>query len=421
MRIVLIFLISISCSVAQAQQISYVRQLIDTLCLPKFDGRGYVNNGDSKAAAFIAKEAALIGLQPLEGNSFFQDYSFAVNCFPGSMSVNINGVNLDPGRDYIINPNSTGVKGEFNVLYFKPDWIENKKKLTALSQDKNLAKTVLVFNPNDKNEAYQKFLKNLPEYHLNAAAYLILTNNKLTWSVGRQEFDCAIIEVSAASVKTRIKKVRLNIENHFNREHYASNVLAYIPGKTDSTIVFTAHYDHLGRMGKNTYMPGANDNASGTALLFDLAKYYLKNPNHYSIQFMWFSGEEAGLLGSTYYVNHPIKPINQIKFLINLDLMADAKTGITVVNGKIFEEQFAMLSSINAELGLLGQVKARGKAANSDHYAFTENGVPSFFIYTTGDYKHYHDIDDTPENVPLTNYEKVFSLITAFAEELQPN
>ena len=103
--------------------------------------------------------------------------------------------------------------------------------------------------------------------------------------------------------------------------------------------------------------------------------------------------------------------------MLNLDLMADAKKGITVVNGTIFNEAFDRLKAINEREGLLNQVKARGAAANSDHYPFYEKGVPSFFIYTEGDYKHYHDINDVPENIPLTNYDQVFELITSFVKE----
>ena len=101
---------------------------------------------------------------------------------------------------------------------------------------------------------------------------------------------------------------------------------------------------------------------------------------------------------------------------MNLDLMGDAGKGVTAVNGKVLEEHFAKLSSINMEMGLVEQVKARGPAANSDHHPFHEKGVPCFFIYTMGDYNHYHDINDVPENLPLTNYSEVFKLIVEFME-----
>ena len=170
-------------------------------------------------------------------------------------------------------------------------------------------------------------------------------------------------------------------------------------------------------MGKETYIAGASDNASGSAMLLDLADYYSENPPKYNTVFIWFAGEEAGLVGSKYFVENPPFSLDNIKFLLNLDLMADAKKGITVVNGTIFNEAFDRLKAINEREGLLNQVKARGAAANSDHYPFYEKGVPSFFIYTEGDYKHYHDINDVPENIPLTNYDQVFELITSFVKE----
>jgi hypothetical protein len=69
---------------------------------------------------------------------------------------------------------------------------------------------------------------------------------------------------------------------------------------------------------------------------------------------------------------------------------------------------------VNKEVSKLSSIKARGSAANSDHYPFFQKDVPCFFIYTMGDYKHYHDIHDVPENIPLTNYKKVFDLMTGF-------
>ena len=105
------------------------------------------------------------------------------------------------------------------------------------------------------------------------------------------------------------------------------------------------------------------------------------------------------------------------KITVTTTIMADAKKGITVVNGSIFNDAFDRLNAINERESLLNQVKARGAAANSDHYPFYEKGVPSFFIYTEGDYKHYHDVNDVPENIPLTNYSEVFQLITSFVKE----
>ena len=101
-------------------------------------------------------------------------------------------------------------------------------------------------------------------------------------------------------------------------------------------------------MGNHAIFPGANDNASGTAFMLALAKYYKENPPKYSIAFMAFSGEEAGLLGSSHYVGHPIFPLENIKFLVNIDLMGDATDGITVVNAVEQNGAFDLLQKINA-------------------------------------------------------------------------
>ena len=183
-------------------------------------------------------------------------------------------------------------------------------------------------------------------------------------------------------------------------------------------VVFTAHYDHLGAMGKNCYFPGANDNASGTSMVLNFVKYYSEHKPKYKTVFIFFSGEEIGLLGSKYFTTHPSIDLKKVKFLINLDLLGTGDDGMMVVNGAIFTKQFELLEKINKEKQLVKEIKKRGKAQNSDHYWFTELGVPSFFIYTLGGVSFYHDIDDVEKTLPLTDYKDVFKLLTEFAEKL---
>ncbi len=184
----------------------------------------------------------------------------------------------------------------------------------------------------------------------------------------------------------------------------------------DSFIVFTAHYDHLGKMGKETIFPGANDNASGASVLLDLANYYTNKAEtgNYCYVFIAFGGEEAGLVGSKYFTEHPSFALDKIKFLINLDLLGNGEEGITVVNGRLHKKEFETLVKINDEKGYLEAVNARGKARNSDDYYFTEKDVPAFFIYTLGKNKAYHDIYDKPETLLFPEYNDLFDLLTDF-------
>ena len=200
------------------------------------------------------------------------------------------------------------------------------------------------------------------------------------------------------------------------------NVLGFIEGtdRKDEVIVITAHYDHLGGMGPNTYFPGANDNASGVAMLLDLAKHYAKHPAKYSIAFIAFAAEEAGLLGSKYFTENPLIPLENIRFLWNLDLLGNGDAGATVVNATIHPKAFALLNNINHQQKYLTKITARGKAANSDHYFFSEKGVPAFFLYTQGGSSAYHDVDDMAKNLPLTAYENLFKLFIDFNKAIMP-
>jgi Zn-dependent M28 family amino/carboxypeptidase len=244
--------------------------------------------------------------------------------------------------------------------------------------------------------------------------------DKLTGDVALEAGDSTWILVDKNAFRETPANIKVNIENNFVNNFRASNICGIVRGtvKPDSVILITAHYDHLGGMGKDTYFPGANDNASGVSLLLNLAHYYATNPQPYSIGFILFAGEEAGLIGSKYFTEHPLVPLKNIRFLINTDLAGTGEEGITVVNATEYPKEFAMMNAVNDESKLLAKINSRGKAANSDHYFFTEKGVPSFFFYTMGGIKAYHDVFDKAETLPLNEHEDLFKLVVKFNEKL---
>jgi Zn-dependent M28 family amino/carboxypeptidase len=248
----------------------------------------------------------------------------------------------------------------------------------------------------------------------------VALKDKLTWSVGEDASDITTIELSKKSFHGIPQSFKINIENKVVKNFRAANVCSVVKGleKPDSFIFITAHYDHLGGMGSNTYFPGANDNASGISLLLNLARYYAGHPQKYSIAFICFAGEEAGLKGSKYFTEHPLIPLKNIRFLTNTDLAGTGEEGITVVNASEYPKEFAMMNEINDQQHLLVKINARGKAPNSDHYFFSENGVPAFFFYTLGGIKAYHDVFDVAATLPLTEYEDLFKLVVSFNQKL---
>ena len=158
----------------------------------------------------------------------------------------------------------------------------------------------------------------------------------------------------------------------------------------------------------------ANDNASGVSLLLGLAKYYAAHPQPYSIVFICFAGEEAGLIGSKYFTDNPLIPLRNIRFLLNLDLEGTGDEGITLVNATEFPDEFAAMNKVNDEGRYVAKINARGKAANSDHYWFSEKGVPAFFFYTLGGIKAYHDVFDKSATLPLNEYNDLVKLVIGF-------
>ena len=257
---------------------------------------------------------------------------------------------------------------------------------------------------------------------LDRGTYVIPKTSKPLWWVATDTMSANVIYLyDSLLLKERPGDISVNITNKMQEAYPAANIAGYIPGTQypDSFIVITAHYDHLGKMGNEAVFPGASDNASGTAMLLSLVQHYTRYPQKYSIAFLLFSGEEAGLLGSFYFVAHPLFPLKNICFLLNMDIMGDATEGITVVNGSIRQREFDLLKSINNSLSQpLPAINIRGSAANSDHYPFSEAGVPAFFIYSNGGSGFYHDTWDRPETLSFKNIPALRQLLLNFIDKL---
>jgi aminopeptidase YwaD len=376
-----VFALSLLLSSAQyAQDTNYVRQCLKVLCSEKCFGRGYVKNGLQNAATFIVSELKKGNVSPLFNGKYTQEFYHAVNTFPKACEVRLNGKALIPGIDYILNPSSGSGKGKC--------MLQKKDSVTFFGK------------------------------HGNTVAALSL-KKKLTFSVSHEAVEnTVILELDKTRLKEIPQQLEWKINSQLNPKFKSENIGGLIKGlsKSDTCIVFTAHYDHLGGMGKHTFFPGANDNGAGISGLLDLVKYYKAHPPKYTIVFVFFAGEEAGLLGSKFFTENAPLDLKRIKFLFNLDLIGTGEEGITVVNATEFKPEFEKLKAINEEKKLLKQIKPRGKAANSDHYWFAEKNVHCFFLYTMGGIAAYHDVFDVEKTLPLTEYLDVFNLLVTFVE-----
>lgn len=397
-------------------QVEQGRQTVEKLCSPAFHGRGYVDGGDSIAASFIAGEFTKMGCKFFQ-NSPFQPFQFQVNTFPDKVVCSVNGKTLIPGKDFVVDPSCPSFTTDSLKVYrVSTEELFNGKKLkNKISGSKGSVGFAFHFSvwTGDTLKKAKELARILGE----SMPVFELIDTKFTWSVSQEQIRYPLLQIRSGAIDASLDEWTFGLKIDAKLiNHTARNVIAYVPAKKKSKkyFVFSAHYDHLGQMGQEAYFPGGNDNASGTALLLEMARHYTQNPSNVNIVFIAFAGEEVGLLGSKYYTEKPLFPLKSIQFLFNLDIMGSGEEGATVVNATLFPEQFEVLRSINEKQQFLPKVASRGPAANSDHYFFTQKGVPAFFMYTMGPNKHYHDVYDTYEALSFNKFNGIFQLLIDF-------
>ena len=423
-----VFCISISLSLYSQADFDY-KQFTEKMCSPEFQGRGYVNSGDSIAAVFIAQQLNRLGLDSLS-TGYFQPFDFKVNTFPDTCSVFLGGNKLIPGKDFIVAPISGGscdpshcAPKLFNVHFISGKNFIEMKGLNILEKLHLQTEDILVIDNSVYSSDSTREISYLIREYARKNHVIEAVSNKFTWSVTSLKNEHLYLQMKAPLFQNNIKglKVEIHLHNVYLAPHTANNVLGFIPSrkKAKGTILLTAHYDHLGRLGSETYFPGGNDNASGVAMMLQLGVLIKQTPlKKYNTILVAFAGEEIGLLGSKYLSENPLFDLDKVRFLLNLDIMGSGEEGITAVNGSVFKKEFRKLQKLNKKLKAVPVVKARGKAANSDHYFFTEKGITSFFVYTMGRNKNYHDIYDTYDALSFQSFEKLSLLFNKFLRKL---
>ncbi len=402
----------------EAQNVDFAKQVVEDLCGDEMAGRGYVNRGVQKAASYIDsiyKQNQLLAF----GTGYLQSFGYPAVAYPDRVEVTMDeDLELVVGEDFIISAGCPSVKGKFNLLFVDSEMVDNPQLFKEFERTA-FYKTFLVVDAiQGKKMNNQAAATAILSNNYKAKGLIFANQSKLTWSASLDYDAYPTIYILKGKIKRFHSSIQLLIESERN-DYNVSNVIGYVKGKKypDSFVVITAHYDHLGMLGHYAKFPGANDNASGVAMMLDLMQTIRKKPLEYSVAFMAFAGEEIGLLGSLYYTEKPLFPLNQISLLINLDLMGTGDKGMTVVNATEFPKEFQDLQLLNISNDYLTTVNSRGKAANSDHYYFTEKGVKSFFFYLMGEYQFYHDIGDTPKALTFSRYNPSFTLIHQFLLE----
>ena len=413
-KITLIFLLVAGLSVQlPAQDLPHFKRVVRELSSSRYQGRGYAKGGANKAGKYLEKEFRKAGADEVT----LQPFTIDINTFPGRMEMWADGKKLRAGVDFSMREYSPGVHGEFPVYFvdtldFNPD-----RLFEDLAKPENEGCLVCCdFWFTYKHRAVFSRLQKAGECANAGLLYTWTAPIKFYKAYGEKVVDKPIVWVTPEAIEG-VKRVKVNVDNEFLKDYGLFNVIAKVEGaRHDSCYVFTAHYDHLGNLGKKVYYPGANDNASGTAAIVTLAAHYARQRPRFDMYFVAFSGEDANLRGSTYFANHPVVPLEQIKFLFNIDMIGDDNPEQYCEVSDAGMSRYSRFEAVNEAQHLFTRLKRGELAANSDHYPFAVRGVPCIFLENEegSAFQYYHTPADNMKTVRLDSYEPVFKLVTGF-------
>lgn len=396
---------------AHGQDMQEYKRIVKNLSSARYQGRAYARHGVLKAGNYLEKEFRKAGADTV----FQQPFSIDINTFPGTMKMWADGKKLTAGEDFVMREYSPGVHGTYKLYHLDTANYDIDRVLADLATPEYKGALVVC----DFWFPYShRGIRKLEKAEAGNAGFIYTWDTPLKFykAYGQKVVEKPVVWTTSEAVRDA-KSVKLDVDHKFMGNYVSSNIVACVKGRRhDSCFVFTAHYDHLGNIGRHIYCPGVNDNASGTAAIVTLAAYYAKHQPEYDIWFVAFAGEETGLCGSTHFADHPAMPLGSIKYLFNLDMIGDNNPVQYCETSKEGLAGFHEMERINAEQHLFQGLKLGDLAANSDHYPFAQKGVPCIlFEQQDGDcFQYYHTPQDNMKHFCTESYPKVFRLVTEF-------
>ncbi len=392
------------------------RRDVDMLTSPALAGRGFSGDGHRAAAAFLQDRFESTGLHALP-SGFLLPFEFEVDVFDDAPALRVSGRTLEPGIDFLPHGASASGRseGRIRVRSFSPLGEPD----TPEAPDQPFVAVFAETIPESLSTGILPDLRRLESRITRAAAFgpiaIFVLTERLTFGMSPLDAPIPVFVVRSEAWPAGAAEVEYEVTSRRNVHTRAFNVVGAVPGtvRPDSILVVTAHYDHLGALGDSLYFPGANDNAGGVALLLALADTVVANPLPYTTVFIAFSAEEQGLVGSIALASAPPFPLENIRFLLNLDMVTSGERGVVAVGGADFPEEYALLEQIAARLGA-PRLGKRPSTPISDHYPFFARGVRSFYLYTTHGKQPYHHIHDVPETLEWDDFLEVYNLALEF-------
>lgn len=461
------FLLLLAFADRSSVSVSNLQAHVKYLASPELEGRFAIAPGAYKAADYIARVFEQSGLEPKGTNGYFQDWELTLGFKPGSE----NYLKLKRGSVWeapadAIRPmnltSNTKVEGELvfvgfgislpNTGYDDYENVDVSGKVAVIlrgaprfegvSQDiQRAARIAQKVQTAIQKGAVGVILVNQPENDRllpvgmrgRAPAANVAVLN-VSASVGDKLLQPMGLTVDEAVKRINESRTPMNASLGASVEMAASlepnrgvarNVIGFIPGNDpqlrDEVIVIGAHYDHLGYGEVGSLAPepgdihyGADDNASGTAAIMELARVLAQNRERLkrSVLFVAFSAEEEGLLGAAHFVQNPTVPRENIVAMLNFDMVGRMTTNRVSVSGVGTTAEWEnILKAANTE-NLTLQL-SQSASGGSDHMPFMRANIPVLFFFT-GMHPDYHRPSDTWDKI---NYEGLAQIV-ALAERV---
>lgn len=445
-----------------------------------FDGRGSGSAGLDKAANFIARQFAKAGLRPVGSNGFFQPFPVSVRSTLGdknSFSYCLSGTGRTLDSDEFLPFNFSGEgKADGQIVFAgygitAPEYsyddyagIDARGKIVVVMRhEPQEYDNGSAFEGRIYTEHSQWFSKAW-NARVHGAKAMIVVNDVLNHSsdalepfvslVGPADPGLLVVQVKTSVADSwfeaagkSLRSTEEAIDNEGKPQSFAfpdtlevslsvhvqhvakniRNVVGYVPGETSEYIVIGAHYDHLGHgeqfsLAPNmvgTPHPGADDNASGTAGLLALARWFGSRPKmKRGVVFVAFAGEEIGLLGSSYYVHHPLLPLQNATLMINMDMIGRIRDRkVMVTGGAAGTALHKALLRLEPKYDLKLQLDDGGVYGSSDHTAFKTKLIPILFFFS-GLHSDYHKPSDTWDKIDGPDAVRLLRLIADLTAEV---
>ncbi len=468
-----IFILAISLSAQNLTGLSEINKEdliknVGILSSPGFDGRLPGGEGYNKAANFVANKFSELGLKPAGDEKYFQYFNieynkidspavfktivvsdtttyqlgkdFVLRGFTGSNSFSLPVVFCGYGisRPDLNYDDYTGINVKNKiVMVFKQnpkwkindkDWGTNYPREKSIVAKKHGAKGILFVSlPNDKEP--QPLIGSVlhgdgeqpidfPQLQISIkAADNLLSRTGLTLS----DFQTKIDEKEKPLSTVLMTKAVIEVKADYTKDAKTMNVVGIIEGSDpklkNEYVVIGAHLDHVGSQA-GLLFPGANDNASGSAAVLEIAKAFVKGglkPKR-SVIFVLFAGEEQGLFGAKHFVDSWKKGYDKITAMLNLDCVGYGDS-IQVGNGKSAPKLWDIANQID-ETSFRSMVERTWSSGGADAAPFHEKGIPCLYFATTNSYEYLHLPTDKVETLNPALYEKLVKLAHLTALEV---